>query len=123
IFTIVAGFILIPDLPGNADIRIDIGGVLLAGASILLLAFPLVEGHSYGWPNWAFLMLGVAFVCFVAFFFYERRRARHGRSELLPTSLMTNAGFMFGILTVLIFFSGVAGFFLIFAVFLQTGFG
>ena len=59
----------------------------------------------------------------IAFYFYEKRRHAAGKSELLPVSLMTNGNFVLGTVMALTFFSGVAGFFLVLAVFLQTGFG
>lgn len=123
ILTVAAGAALIPDLPAHKGLRLDIGGVFIAGISIVLLAFPLVEGHIYGWPAWSFAMIALSIVGFALFVLHERRREKFGKSELLPVSLLTNPRFVLGIGTVLVFFSGVAGFFLVLAVFLQTGFG
>lgn len=123
ILAIVLGYALIPDLPRRAGLKIDFGGIAIAGSSLLLLIFPLVEGHVYGWPAWTFISIALSFAGFALFFLYERRRDRQKKSELMPLSLLTNGGFLLGIGMVMIFFSGVAGFFLVFAVFLQTGFG
>ena len=38
---------LIPALPPHPNLTVDFGGVAIAGLSILLLVFPLIEGHSY----------------------------------------------------------------------------
>jgi len=123
IVTILAGWALIPPMPGNRALSHDPAGVLIAGISVLLLVFPLIEGRGFGWPAWAFIMVAAAFAGLVCFYVYERSRALAGRTQLLPASLMANGGYMLGSLMSMIFFSGVAGFFLVFAVFLQTGFG
>jgi predicted MFS family arabinose efflux permease len=68
-------------------------------------------------------MMAAALVGAVIFYFYEKRRDSAGKSELLPVSLMTNGNFVLGTAMATTFFSGVAGFFLVLAVFLQTGFG
>ena len=120
---VIAGRALIPALPPHPGLTVDFGGAAIAGLSILLLVFPLIEGHSYGWPAWAFAMIAAGVVGAVVFYFYEKRRDAAGKSELLPVSLMTNGNFVLGTAMAMTFFSGVAGFFLVLAVFLQTGFG
>lgn len=119
---IVAASLVVPATGANPDLRNDWGGMLLAGISVFLLVFPLIEGHAYGWPGWAFLMIGFAIVGFTAFFFYERGRARKGASELLPVALLANKNFLLGSTMTVVFFSGVAGFFMVLAIFLQSGF-
>lgn len=121
--TVLAGWMLIPDMKGDPDIRHDPVGMLIASAAVFLLIFPLIEARNYGWPGWAFAMLGTAFVAMAAFYLYERARARAGKTQLLPVNLMTNGSYALGSVMSMTFFSGVAGFFLVLAVFLQTGFG
>ena len=123
IFAILAGRALIPALPPHPNLTVDFGGVAIAGLSILLLVFPLIEGHGFGWPAWTFVMIAAALVGAVVFYLHEKRRDAAGKSELLPVSLMTNGNFVLGVAMTMTFFSGVAGFFLVLAVFLQTGFG
>jgi len=123
LFTVIAAWLVVPKMAGHPDMKHDPLGVLLAGAAVFLLVFPLIEGRGYGWPAWAFAMLAGAVVAGVLFFLHEKRRARANRTQLLPVSLMTNPGYVLGSLTATIFFSGIAGFFIVLAVFLQTGFG
>ena len=123
IFAIFAGRALIPDLPSHPDLKHDIGGIVIAGVSIVLLVFPLIEGHALDWPWWTFAMIAASFVGLGCFYLYERRQERRGASELLPVSLLRNRNFLIGVAMATLFFSGMAGFFLILAVFLQTGFG
>ena len=121
--TVVAAAILVPHTPANPALRHDIGGILLAALTVFLLVFPLIEGHSLGWPLWTFAMLGLSAVSAFAFHKHEARRARASLSQLLPVSLLHNGSFLLGMTMVTVFFSGVAGFFIVLAVFLQTGFG
>ncbi|WP_235679158.1 MFS transporter [Aquibium microcysteis] len=123
IVTVVATAMLVPQTPANPDLRHDVGGIVLAAMTVFLLVFPLIEGHSLGWPLWIFAMLGLAVVSAVAFHRHEAARARAGLSQLLPVTLLGNRGFLLGLTMVTVFFSGVAGFFIVLAVFLQTGFG
>jgi EmrB/QacA subfamily drug resistance transporter len=123
IATVFAGRALIPDLPGHPNLKHDIVGILLAGLSLVALIYPLIEGHVLGWPVWTFAMMAAAFVGFAAFYAHERRQNRLGLSELLPVSLIADRNFLIGTFMTLVFFSGVAGFFMVLAVFLQTGFG
>jgi EmrB/QacA subfamily drug resistance transporter len=122
IIALVAGRSLLPVLPRHPDLTVDFGGVAIAGPSVLLMVFPLIEGHGYGWPAWTFVMIAASIAGFVAFFLHQRRRHAAGKSELLPVNLMTNGSFVLGFIVTMTFFSGIAGFFLVLAVFLQTGF-
>jgi len=123
ILTVIAGWAVIPATRGHPGMKHDPLGILIAGASVFLLIFPLIEGRGFGWPLWAFVMIVAAMAGLVIFFFYQRSRARAGLTQLLPASLISNGSFLLGSVMTMTFFSGVAGFFLVLAVFLQTGFG
>ncbi|RST87506.1 MFS transporter [Aquibium carbonis] len=123
VLTVVATAMLVPQTPSNPALRHDVGGIVLAALTVFLLVFPLIEGHSLGWPLWTFVMLGLSAVSAFAFQWHEARRARANLSQLLPVTLLHNGGFLLGMTIVTVFFSGVAGFFIVLAVFLQTGFG
>lgn len=123
IATVLAALAVIPNMPGHPHLKHDPIGVLIASAAVFLLVFPLIEGRSYDWPGWAFAMLAGAVVAAAVFYFYEKSRARSGQTQLLPASLMGNGSYLLGSLMSMTFFSGIAGFFLVLAVFLQTGFG
>lgn len=123
LFAMIAAGLVVPATGANPELKNDWGGMLIAGLSVFLLIFPLIEGHTYGWPAWAFLMVVMAVGGFAAFYLYERRRARMGASELLPVALLANGNFLLGSTMTIVFFSGVSGFFLVLAIFLQSGFG
>jgi EmrB/QacA subfamily drug resistance transporter len=113
----------IPRIPGAPQLRLDWGGVALASLTILLLIFPLIEGREAGWPAWVFAMLVAAIPAAVLFVLWERRQEARGLPELLPVRLMTNRNFLIGTAMATMLFSGVPGFFLVLAIYLQSGNG
>jgi MFS family permease len=123
IIALIAAQIVVPRLPGDRTIKNDALGTLLAGASVFLIIFALIEGRGFGWPAWIFALIALAVVGFACFFFYEHRRAAADKAQLLPAHLLSNSNYMLGGLMVVLFFSGVAGFFMVLALFLQSGLG
>lgn len=123
IATVIAGLYLIPRVPGHPDLKNDFVGIVLFGLAIVAVVFPIVEGRAYGWPIWAFAMIGAGLVGLVAFFFWQRSRARLGQPQLLNYDLLTNRDFMYGALVVTIFASGIPGMFMVISLLLQGGFG
>lgn len=114
---------LVPTTPAHRDLTADWGGVAIAAVSILLVIYPLIEGHTLGWPTWTFWMIGAGLVGACLFYLYERSRERRGMSQLLPASLLANRNFALGGTMILVFFSGAMSLFLFLAIFLQQGFG
>ncbi|KRA97747.1 MFS transporter [Devosia sp. Root685] len=122
IAAVVAGWFLIPRLPGHPTLRNDYVGISLFGLGIMAVVFPIVEGRAYGWPVWAFGMIIAGLALLVSFVFWTRRRAALGQSQLLNFDLITNRQFMFGALVVTIFASGIPGMFMVISLLLQGGF-
>ncbi len=123
LLAIAAGRALIPPMPGHPDVGHDPLGVTLASLGVFLLVFPLIEGHSNDWPAWCFAMIAVAAIVFAIFYLHERNRHTKGRTQLLPLPLLNNGNFLLGTGMAGLFFSGVTGFFMIFAIYLQSGYG
>ncbi len=122
IATIIAGWFLIPRLPGHASLRNDYVGITLFGLGILAVVFPIIEGRVYGWPLWAFAMIAAGFGLLTAFVLWTRGRAAAGRSQLLNFDLITNRQFMFGAFVTTVFASGIPGMFMVISLLLQGGF-
>jgi EmrB/QacA subfamily drug resistance transporter len=122
LLTIVAGSILIPAGKRQPGLRNDWIGILLAGAAILALVFPLVEGRTLGWPLWLFALMIASGFGIAAFYLWERARERSGQPQLLPIQLLNNRRYLLGIASATVFFSAVPGLFMILALFLQSGF-
>jgi EmrB/QacA subfamily drug resistance transporter len=123
IAAIIAGWFLIPRLPGHRDLSNDYVGIGLFGAGIVAVVFPIIEGRALGWPAWAFGMMAVGIALLVAFYFWQRHRDRAGRPQLLNYGLLRNGDYMFGAFVVTVFASGIPGMFLVISLLLQSGFG
>ena len=123
ILAVTAAFRFIPALPRDPQLRTDPGGILLAGITVLLVIFPLIEGRELGWPAWIFGMLAMSLPAAYAFVVWERRQQAAGAPQLLPVKLMGNRNFLLGTALSTILFSGVPGFFLVLAIYLQVGNG
>jgi MFS family permease len=103
--------------------QLDLGGVTLLTAALVMLLYPLIEGREAGWPAWAFVCLGAFVPLMVAFVQYERRVSAAGRAPLLELSLFEDRVFVTGLISGVCFFSGAAAFFFVSTVYLQTGLG
>jgi len=123
VFAILAGLRLITPIAGNPGLTNDWFGIVIASLALFLIVFPLIEGRTYDWPVWIFTMLIGAIPAIVAFVTWERNRDRTGRSQLLPMALICNRNSLLGIGITMVFFSGLPGFFMVLALFLQSGFG
>jgi MFS family permease len=108
---------------GRGPVTLDLAGAGLVSVALLLLIYPLVQGREAGWPYWAFQMMGAAVVAFLAFIIHERRVVRLGRTPLMALHLFRVPTIAFGLLASVIFFSGLAAFFVVLTVTFQAGFG
>lgn len=107
-----------PDKP-----RLDLAGVGLAAASLLLLLFPLTVGRDHGWPAWVFVMIGASILTFVGFVLHQRRRTRADNSPLVPLTLFKVRSFAAGIVVQLTFGITFGLFSLFGALYMQLGLG
>lgn len=113
----------LPRVPGHPGAALDLVGTALAGITLFCVIFPLIEGRQVGWPWWCFAMIAAALPLAVIFFRWLRHRATQGRAQVIPWSLFANRNFVLGTILSAMLFSGVPGFFLVFALYLQTGYG
>ncbi len=114
---------LVPPVPGRPTLGVDFAGMALAGLAVLLALFPLIEGRSLGWPVWCFVLLAAAVPVAALFVLWQRRQAAQGAPQLIPPALLGARSFLLGGGAAALFFSGVPGFFLVLALYLQVGHG
>ncbi|MBF6175493.1 MFS transporter [Nocardia blacklockiae] len=123
VVALVAAFAVMRDSRSTAAPRLDIPGMVLAVAAVLLLVYPLTEGRRLGWPTWTFAMMAAAASVFATFVAYERRRARTVGSPLIDLDLFRSRPFTVGLAAWLLFWIGLGGFFLVWTLFMQAGLG
>ncbi len=123
VLAVVAAVVLLRESRAEGALRLDPGGVAIVSAALLMLIYPLVEGRDLGWPVWTFVLMAASVPVFALFVLYERRKTRKDNSPLVVLGLFGERAFVSGLLLNLVFFSGVAAFFLTFSLFLQIGLG
>jgi EmrB/QacA subfamily drug resistance transporter len=122
IIAILAALRYLPRVTAAPGLGLDLVGTALAGAALLLVIFPLIEGRQVGWPVWCFVMMAAAVPVALAFVLWLKRQAARGGAQVLPASLFGNRNFMLGTTLAAMLFSGVPGFFLVLALYLQSGY-
>ncbi len=103
--------------------RLDLAGTALVTLGLVDIVLPLVEGRQHGWPAWTWLCLGAAPITLGLFAAHQRRLSRRGGAPLLDPELFRERAFSAGLVTQLVFFSTMASYFLVLALYLQQGRG
>jgi EmrB/QacA subfamily drug resistance transporter len=123
IFAIVAAAAVMRESKSPSPLRLDLVGVVIVTIGLLALLYPLVQGRDLGWPAWTFVSMAVSAPVLGLFAIYEQAKTRKDGSPLVAVGLFGQRTFVAGQAAILIFFSGVAGFFLVVMLYLQAGLG
>lgn len=102
--------------------QLDVKGALLLAAGLLALVVPPIEGRERGWPWWCFGLLALGPPLLVAFWRCEQRLERGHGTPLVPPSVLASPGLQRSLAATFCFYT-LAPFFLVFAVYEQTGLG
>ncbi|WP_024760577.1 MFS transporter [Streptomyces exfoliatus] len=123
----IAGLILgrkfISESKAPKALRLDIVGMLLATAALLMLIYPLTRGRELDWPLWGHLMMVGSLFVFAAFVLYEKYKTRKDGSPLVELSLFKVKSFAAGIAVQLTFGVVLGIFFLVWTMYMQIGLG
>jgi EmrB/QacA subfamily drug resistance transporter len=114
---------LVQESRGARRPTLDFIGVGLASLSLFLLIYPIVEGRQAAWPPWSWVMLAAALPVATVFLAQQRRVLRGGRTPLVALHLFRVPAIQLGLIISMVFFSGLAAFFVLLTVLLQDGFG
>jgi predicted MFS family arabinose efflux permease len=99
------------------------GAVLLA-ASLVAIVYPLLEGRQLGWPAWVWVLFAAGVAGLGLLGLLEARRAGRqadGPAPLVRAELFRVPAFAAGLGVQMAFSAGLQGFFLAFALWLQSG--
>lgn len=118
-------FKLLPHDEGSVKRQhnVDLFGISLLSAGLLLLLVPLVEGQQLGWPLWTYVCFILSVPVFVGLWFWENRFARRGKEPLLAIRLLRESSFAAGSLLALIYFAAFTSIFFTLSIFWQDGLG
>ncbi|WP_405854331.1 MFS transporter [Streptomyces sp. NBC_00090] len=123
----IAGLILgrkfISESKAPKALRLDVVGMLLVTAALLMLIYPLTRGRELDWPLWGHLMMAGSLLVFAAFVVYEKYKTKKDGSPLVELSLFKVKSFAAGIAVQLTFGVVLGIFFLVWTLYMQIGLG
>lgn len=119
----VAAVAIVPESRSSRTERMDFVGVALISSALFALVFGIIEGRAFGWPAWDIALIAASVPLALLFARWENATERRGIAPLVPISLFRERAFSAGLIVVVVFFSGLVGFFLAFTIFLQIGLG
>ncbi len=96
---ILAGLHHMPADEQRAARRVDLPGVAILSAGMLLLVLPLALGQSEGWPVWTWVSLVASVPAFALFLAIEKRVAANGGSPLVNVHVIVRPTVSWALLT------------------------
>lgn len=123
LFVLLRGISVLPTREGDRRATVDRKGVVLATAVVLLLIYPTIHGSEAGWSPMLVVTMGVAMPLLALFVWLQHRQDVRGEPTLMPPRLFRRRSYAAGVALAFAFYSGVAGFFMVFAIYLQQGLG
>jgi EmrB/QacA subfamily drug resistance transporter len=126
---VVAVVLATRKLPADAALQrrirdgLDLLGLVLGSAAVLLLVLPLVLGREEGWPSWTFAALGAGVVLAVAFVRAEAWVAARGGRPLLDLEVIRSPGLPSALVALAAGLMAYGAFLFVFAYHLQAGLG
>ncbi|MER5834759.1 MFS transporter [Streptomyces sp. NPDC002130] len=114
---------VLPESHAPVRTRLDVTGAVLVAVAVLLVLLPLVQGRDWGWPASGWAVLASGLLLLAVFLAHERALTRRGRQPVLDPALLSVRPFTTGLVASVLFFGGLASFFLTLSIYLQAGTG
>ncbi|WP_018635156.1 MFS transporter [Parafrankia elaeagni] len=89
---LAVGARVMPADEARRGVDLDLPGLVLLAASVLLVVMPLVLGHELGWPAWTWASLAAGVAVFGLFVYVEGRVAARGRRPLISGRVLAAPG-------------------------------
>ncbi|WP_413799246.1 MFS transporter [Streptomyces iranensis] len=102
---------------------LDLPGLVLLAAAVLLFTVPLVLGQERGWPLWCWITLGLSAVLVALFAAYETRLARRGGAPLISPRVARAPGIPLAVIRIALGMAANAGFLFALTLHVQGGLG
>ncbi|MEU7282497.1 MFS transporter [Streptomyces sp. NPDC045431] len=118
---ILLGRKFIPESTARKADRPDLTGMLLSALAIVLIVFPLSEGHLHHWPLWCFALLAAGLLVLGVFLHHQKRK--QGNAPLVPLPLFQGRQFSGGMAAQLMHGLLCGLFFMTWTLYLQRGQG
>ncbi|NLU66063.1 MFS transporter [Streptomyces sp. HNM0574] len=118
---ILLGRKFIPESTARKADRPDLTGMVLSALAIVLIVFPLSEGHLHHWPLWCFALLAAGLL--VLGVFLRHQKHKQGNAPLVALSLFRSRQFSGGMAAQLMHGLLCGLFFMTWTLYLQRGLG
>ncbi|WP_231626407.1 MFS transporter [Streptomyces apocyni] len=118
---ILLGRKFIPESTVKKADRLDLTGMALSALAIVLIVFPLSEGHLHHWPLWCFAMLAAGLLVLGVFLRHQQRK--QDNAPLVPLTLFQGRQFSGGMAAQLMHGLLCGLFFMTWTLYLQRGLG
>lgn len=119
----IAAVLVVPNSRAEHPLKLDPLGMTLAGVTVLLVEFALIEGRQQHWAAWIWAMLIAGPFIGTAFCAQQRGKLRRDGSSLLPMPLFGNRGFSSGLAVQTLFWMANGSYTLIIGYYLQQAVG
>ncbi|MFE3445142.1 MFS transporter [Nocardia sp. NPDC059180] len=103
--------------------KLDIAGLCLLGAGVLLLVLPLIQGHDLPWPLWAWVAMSAGFATIALFVVVERGTGARGGEPLFAPAILRSPGFVRTALTLAVIMTAFGGWMFVLTIHLQQSLG
>jgi MFS family permease len=111
------------DSAGQPGERLDLHGVALLSATVLLAVVPLVLGRDLHWPVWGWVCLAASVVGLARFVAVQRRTARRGGHPLVNPGVLGRPAVSWGLVSYAAAVSTYFAMLFVLALYLQQGLG
>ena len=112
---------LMPSMPPNTAIRLDLRGAAVLLAGLLGLLAPLMFGRELGWPWWTWTVMAAGIATLAGFLRSQHSMAARGAAPLIDLALLENGAFVAGMAATFCFFLGNLSFYFVLTLYLQHG--
>ncbi|MBN3931621.1 MFS transporter [Streptomyces verrucosisporus] len=123
VITILSALKYVPESRAQRARKLDVPGVLVLSAALLLLICPLIQGRDAGWPWWTWACFAGGAAAFALFAALERGVDRRGGEPLIEPSLFSQRSFSLGVVLVLAVYALLTSYYLSLSVSMQDGLG
>jgi len=111
------------ETPLNSTRQVDWWGMTLTAAALTCLIVPLTYGREAFAGGWNIVLLIASAALAAAFVASQKRRASAGRAVMIPPTLVATPHFRLGVVTVGVFYGGIASFYFVLGLHLQATLG
>ena len=121
LFSLLAGWRLLPAGRGTARLALDLAGTLLSIITLTACVLPLIQGPGLGWPAGCLVLLALSLPLAALTWRYWGWRQAHGGSALVDPTLLRQPGVACGLLCSLCLNGVVPAYLLVLTFVLQQG--